>query len=108
MSINNSKHLIIGAGEVGRGLLKVLKTRYSVVIRDKFDRVDGNFGVLHIAYPASKNFVAVTKKYIKEYKPELTIVHSTVPVGTTRKIAPFVVHSPVRGVHPKIEKAYLA
>lgn len=35
----------------------------------------------------------------------VVIIHSTVPVGTTEKIAkvhPFVVHSPVRGVHPNL------
>ena len=60
--------------------------------------------MLHIAYPNSKKFVTVTKKYIKKYNPKLVIVHSTIPVGTTRKIASFAVHSPVRGVHPKLEK----
>ena len=101
---NNTTHLIIGAGEVGKGLFRILKARYPVIIRDKFDRAEDNFKVLHIAYPALKNFVTVTKKYIKEYNPELVVIHSTIPVGTTRKIASFAVHSPVRGVHPKLEK----
>lgn len=104
MKSANHNHLIIGAGEVGQGLFKVLKARYPVVIRDKSDSVEGNFEVLHIAYPNSKKIVAVTKKYIKQYNPRLVIIHSTVPVGTTRKIASFAVHSPVRGVHPKLEK----
>lgn len=107
MKFENKKefsHLIIGAGEVGKSLFGVLKKRYSVAIRDKSESPGGNFEVLHIAYPNSKNFVDITKNYIKKYNPKLVVIHSTVPVGTTRKIASFAVHSPVRGVHPGLEK----
>lgn len=100
---NNEKHLVIGAGEVGQSLYGVLKSHYDVIIRDKDDVVEGEFKVLHICYPPFENFVEVTKKYIDEYKPELVIVHSTVPVGTTRKIGGLAVHSPIRGVHPRLE-----
>lgn len=31
------------------------------------------------------------------------VIHSTVPVGTTRRISQFAVHSPTHGVHPNIE-----
>jgi len=105
-SVNKTvfNHLVIGAGEVGKSLFGILKARYSVAIKDKSDPVKGSFKVLHIAYPNSKKFVTVTKKYIKKYNPELVVIHSTIPVGTTRKIASFVVHSPVCGVHPKLEK----
>ena len=37
------------------------------------------------------------------YKPEIVIIHSTVPVGITRKISKFSVHSPIRGIHPYLE-----
>ncbi len=104
LSSKNTTHLIIGAGEAGKSLCRVLKAKYRVMIRDKSDKIKGNFKVLHIAYPPIKNFVAVTKRYIKEYKPGLVIIHSTVPVGTTRKISPFAVHSPIRGVHPRLEE----
>lgn len=89
---------------MGKGLYSVLKKKYSVIIRDKSDEIKGNFKVLHIAYPPIKNFIAVTRRYVKEYKPELVVVHSTVPVGTTSKIASFAVHSPIRGIHPNLDK----
>ena len=101
---NNKKHLIIGAGEVGKSLYNVLGPHYDIAIRDKDEEARGEFDVLHICYPLFENFVNVTKKYIEEYKPELVIVHSTVPVGTTRKIGALAVHSPIRGVHPRLEE----
>ena len=95
------RHLILGAGEVGQALYLVLSPHFDVSIRDKESDIRGTFDVLHIAYPPFKNFVAVTKQYIKEYKPSLVIIHSTVPVGTTKKVGPLAVHSPIRGMHIK-------
>lgn len=98
------KHLIIGAGEVGKSLYNVLKKNYEIFIRDRNSDVSGYFDVLHITYPYFKNFVQVTKKYVVQYKPQLVIIHSTVPVGTTRKISSSAVHSPIRGLHPYLDK----
>lgn len=103
ISLPKSRHLIIGAGEVGRALFHVLKKRYDVVLRDRDGHKGERYEILHIAYPPSKNFIAVTKRYIKQYRPRIVIIHSTVPAGTTRRIAPFAVHSPIRGVHPRLE-----
>ena len=52
-------------------------------------------------------FVQSVIDYSVEYKPNVIIIHSTIPVGTTKKIEAelekcFVVHSPVRGVHPNL------
>jgi hypothetical protein len=104
MNQRAKKHLIIGAGEVGQALYNILKNHYRVEIRDKNDDKNGIFRVLHIAYPPKKDFIRATKRYIKTYKPKLVIIHSTVAVSTTKKIAPFAVHSPIRGVHPRLEK----
>lgn len=98
-------HLVVGSGEVGTAVFNVLAGHYSSVSkRDKVSDLVGRFDVMHVCLPSLKDFVGVAKKYIKEYKPRLVIVHSTVPVGTTKKIAPFAVHSPIRGVHPHLEK----
>lgn len=102
--MDNKKHLIIGAGEVGRALYNVLKNHYKVFLRDKDDNLEGRFNVLHICYPPVKNFIKITKNYIKQYKPFLVIIHATVPVGTTRKVDVSAVHSPIRGIHPHLEK----
>lgn len=95
--------LIIGMGEVGNGLYTCLKAKGKVMVRD-VEPVGGIRDVmcLHICIPYSEKFVEVVNGYIDEYKPVLTIVHSTVPVGTTRKVKGRVVHSPIRGRHPNL------
>ncbi|MBI4159831.1 hypothetical protein HY504_01560 [Candidatus Wolfebacteria bacterium] len=101
MKERQEKHLIIGAGEVGQALFNVLKKHYYVVLRDKDGHKKEKFDVVHIAYPPSKNFVRITRRYNVLYRPRLIIVHSTVPVGTTRKLGRLAVHSPIRGTHTR-------
>ena len=96
------KTLVIGAGEIGKSLHKVLSEHYEAHIRDKEDLKLENIDVLNICYPPSKDFVKITKEYIKQYKPRLTIIHSTVAPGTTAKCGDNVVHSPVHGKHPDL------
>lgn len=96
------KHLVIGGGEVGTALSEILKCH----IHDPFKNKNqtGVFDVIHIAFPysASGQFMKSVRKYQKEFKPKITIIHSTVPVGTSRKLD--AVHSPIRGVHPNLKK----
>jgi UDP-N-acetyl-D-mannosaminuronate dehydrogenase len=60
---------------------------------------------MHICIPYSKKFTKIVLENIKNYNPKLVIIHSTVPVGTTKRIFnkyPHIVHSPIRGVHPNL------
>lgn len=100
---------IIGYGEVGRALAKFYKNPRI----KNLDRDDGLVGIdiLHICLPSVKNFVSIVKKEIKRIRPKLTIIHSTIPPGTTKKIISglpknlqMVVHSPVRGIHPHLHQ----
>ncbi len=94
------KSLIIGAGQVGTSLKEVLSTHYDVVIRDLDDLQVEDVKVLHICYPDHEGFAENTNKYVEQYKPELTIIHSSIPVGTTADCGDDFVYSPVRGRHP--------
>jgi UDP-N-acetyl-D-mannosaminuronate dehydrogenase len=65
--------------------------------------------LLHVCYPAEiADFVGTTAGYVKRYHPEIVVIHSTVPVGTTRAVQAVVpvavVHSPVRGKHARMEE----
>lgn len=96
-------NLIIGNGEIGKSLKSILDKYYDVYIKDTEGlRVNDDVDVLNICYPYSKDFVKITKDYIKEYKPQLVIIHSTVKPGTTRAIGSDCVHSPVHGKHPDL------
>jgi UDP-N-acetyl-D-mannosaminuronate dehydrogenase len=108
--VNTSKKVVVvGLGEVGKPLLQLLSQQYNVIGVDvsppseQIDRVD----VLHLCYPFEiYDFVAESTRYITLFKPSLTIINSTVGVGTTRAIADrtgaAVVHSPVRGKHVRM------
>ena len=98
---------ILGYGEVGKAIAQFYK---NPKIKD-LKRDDGLRGVevLNICLPWSKKFIEVSVRAIKEAKPKLVIIHSTVPVGTTRKISSrfpktSIAHSPIRGVHPHLFK----
>jgi len=65
--------------------------------------------VLHVCYPFEiRDFVSETARYIGLFKPTLTIINSTVGIGTTRAVAQrtgaAVAHSPVRGKHVRMQE----
>lgn len=109
--INKEIVLIVGLGEVGKPLLAIL-SRYHHAIgiditppAEQIERVD----VMHVCYPFEvRDFIGETVRYIARYNPALTIINSTVGVGTTRKLAEAsgaaVVHSPVRGKHERMQE----
>jgi len=107
MKKDGSKIGILGYGEVGQAIAKFYK---KPKVKD-LNRDDGLEGVeiLHICIPWSENFIEIVKKEIKKIKPKLTIIHSTVAPGVTKKIISalpkelrMIVHSPVRGMHPNL------
>lgn len=99
---------IVGLGEVGKPLLELMAPHHNVVgidleLPERIQHVD----VLHVCYPFEiSDFIGETARYIDLFRPPLTIINSTVAVGTTRKIAErtgaSVVNSPVRGKHVRM------
>jgi UDP-N-acetyl-D-mannosaminuronate dehydrogenase len=109
--LNTSERMVVvGLGEVGRPLLELLGRRFDVVGIDVETAVpdDGApVSVMHVCFPFEiDDFVGETVRYIERFEPRLTIIDSTVGVGSTRTVhertgAP-VVHSPVRGKHTRM------
>lgn len=105
------RNLIIGTGEIGTSLYGVLKEVHLTLKRDVEepdskewkDAIGHGVQVLNICFPYGKDFSAHVRGYIHAYRPRLTIIHSTVPVGTTRTLGEDVVHSPIHGKHPDLE-----
>ena len=103
------KVMVIGSGEIGKPLLEVISRRYNTVGVDIAPPVEppGDIDVMHVCYPFRINdFIGETTRYIKQFNPRLTVIHSTVAVGTTRAVAErtgaTVVNSPVRGKHTRM------
>lgn len=104
MQRKSESSLIIGAGEIGRALHKVLSKKYKVTLKDK-EEFSGHYDIVHICFPYSDNFISEVKRYQKLYTPKYTVIHSTVPMSTSKNCGAY--HSPVRGVHPNLEKGML-
>ena len=103
------KVVVVGLGEVGRPLFEIASRHHQTIGVDvepvvkKFQAID----VMHICFPFQiKDFVGETTRRIEHFRPALTIIDSTVAVGTTRAVAErsgaAVVNSPVRGKHVRM------
>lgn len=103
------KVVVVGLGEVGKPLFE-LASRHHRTIGVDIEPPSGELEpveILHVCYPFQiKDFVGETVRYIEMFKPRVTIINSTVAVGTTRRIAQraraAVVNSPVRGKHARM------
>ena len=89
---------IIGYGHIGKAIAKFYENP-KIKDTNRDDNLKG-VDVLNICIPYSTDFVKIVKKEIAKIEPKLTIIHSTVEPGTTKKIGGKIVHSPIRGVHP--------
>jgi UDP-N-acetyl-D-mannosaminuronate dehydrogenase len=107
--VKTQKVVVAGLGEIGKPIFELASRCHQAVGVDvsppaqKIDQVD----VLHVCYPfAIRDFLGETARYIALYNPAMTIINSTVAVGTTRRIAQqtgaVVVNSPVRGKHARM------
>lgn len=102
--------LVVGLGEIGQPLLDILSETYSAIGRDVDPiELDDQVDVMHVCYPYEVgDFVQVTGDYIAEYRPSLTIIHSTVVPGTTaqihRQTGTPIAYSPVRGKHTRMRE----
>ena len=106
--------VIVGMGEVGRPLGRILGRKFECISVDLAQAdIHDPCDVMHICYPYQiHDFVGTTVRYIRQYKPKLTIINSTVVPGTTGKISAAVnavhlAYSPVRGKHISMEKDML-
>lgn len=104
----NKNVVVVGLGEIGKPLFELVSKGHNAIGVDlspvgRIDAVD----IMHVCYPFQiKDFLGETARYVELFKPALTIINSTVAVGTTRAIAErtgtAVVNSPVRGKHARM------
>lgn len=93
------RQVVVGAGQVGRAIAEVLGDVDLVDTEGPQRRAD----VLHICFPWTPSFEPDVRAHRRKSKSKLTIIHSTVPVGTSRRLQ--AVHSPVTGRHPRLTES---
>ena len=103
---------IVGHGQVGQAVAKLYsetdttKTWFSfdkILIYDPYQGMLDDISdvdILNVCIPYTKDFVSIVKDL--PTPNWYTVIHSTVPVGTTEKFGHKFLHSPVRGVHPNL------
>jgi UDP-N-acetyl-D-mannosaminuronate dehydrogenase len=117
------KVLIIGLGEIGHTLFSLLsnaKESFTVygldldqpkmnALGQRKEKITNKIDTLHVCLPCGspEKFAEVVEGYVDQFSPKLVIINSTVPPGTTLKVAEkcecLVAHSPARGVHKSAE-----
>ena len=93
--------LVVGLGEIGRVLFELLKEKECFTVygldldeakmraaRQDMSKLPKKIDTMHICLPCKDqdNFVAAVSSYAKKFKPNLLIINSTVPPGTTKKV----------------------
>lgn len=103
--IDNPNQIVLGLGEVGAIIRRVFACYGHDPLYTAIPQ--GRYPVMHVIFPYDDKFVENVLEYQRRFEPELTIIHSTVRIGTTRQI-PHAVHSPVNGRWNNMEADLMA
>ena len=110
------KNVVVGLGEIGSPISKLLEKKSLVVGYDldkklmdlkkfkKLENIDTLF--LHVCIPHTKNFKKNVLQLIKKFKPEIVVIHSTISPNTTYSLQSVcdipIMYSATRGVHKRM------
>lgn len=103
--------VVVGLGEVGGPLLQLVEraghTVVGVDLEPTILPAKGVTDVLHVCFPFEiPDYVGETTRYVELLEPALTILNSTVGVGTTSEVYTRtgrpIAYSPVRGKHARM------
>jgi len=112
------KDVVVGIGEVGKPILKLLSKdniavgfdlNPSLMNKRKFEKYQNlKTSFLHIAIPISSKFESNLLQLYKKFKPECIVIHSTIGPGTIKQIQKKLdvplIYSATRGVHKRMLK----
>ncbi len=90
-----------GKGAVGQAIVQAYEPLVDTHVLDLDNKPDVvGYDFLHVAIPYQVgDFVHKVREAQKDYKAKRVIIHSTVPVGTTRQFGESACHSPILGQH---------
>jgi len=112
------KDVVVGLGEIGMPILKLLSKKENIIGYDldkklmnqkKFNKLkDLKTRFLHIAIPVTSTFNSNILNLHSQFIPECIVIHSTVRPGTTellqKKLKIPIIFSATRGVHKRMLK----
>jgi len=108
------KDMVIGLGEIGLPIYKIISKHFPVegidinpiLNKEKSSLKNHDVAFIHFCIPFSKNFFNIIKKYEKKIEPEAIVIHSTISPKTTEKLQKMikspVIYSATRGVHKRM------
>ena len=113
---NDNKDIVVGLGEIGTPILKLLSKSTIAVGFDKDPSLmdqkkflkfkDYPTELLHVCIPYSNKFSKNVMSLIKKFNPQCVVVHSTISPYTTHEIQKKtsipVMYSATRGVHKRM------
>jgi len=118
MKLLQKKQVIVGLGEIGSPILKLISQSSSVIGYDinpklinktlvkRYEHLQSAF--LHICIPYNDKFILNIISIYKKFKPEGIVIHSTIRPYTTKKLQEKlsvpVIYSATRGVHKRMLK----
>ena len=111
-----TKDVVVGLGQIGKPILKLISKSTIVVGFDKnanlinkskfekYENIETRF--MHLCIPFNKQFLKNTLTLYRKFLPKSIIIHSTIRPHTTKQIQhelPIpIIYSPVRGVHKRM------
>jgi len=109
------KDIVIGMGEIGLPIFKLLSKNIPVDGFDKIEKLNSEkfldvkkIELMHICIPFTKSFQKIVIQLSKKYNPDGIIIHSTISPNTTKKLQNKldlpIIYSATRGVHKRMLK----
>ena len=109
------KDIVIGMGEIGLPIFKLLSKNMLVDGLDKIEKLNSEkfidikkIELMHICIPFTKSFQKNVIQLSKKYNPDGIIIHSTISPNTTKKLQNKldlpIIYSATRGVHKRMLK----
>ena len=114
--MKQKKDIVVGLGEIGRPILKLLSKSKIVVGFDvneklmdiskfkKYEHLETTF--VHVCIPFTNKFLSHVKSLFSKFSPKCIVIHSTISPYTTKKLQselPIpIIYSATRGVHKRM------
>jgi len=114
--MKQNKDIVVGLGEIGTPILKLLSKSKIVVGYDvdtklmdikkfkKYQELETCF--VHICIPFTTKFISQVKSLYRKFSPKCIVIHSTISPYTTKKLQSDllipIIYSATRGVHKRM------